>query len=141
LDVFIRRVIFSLYEVLPFWALLLEGQDGQTWKDHVYNCVPYHLLNMDGQIDLSLVVVHVNLQCMLCEQSSRAATMLICDQCSWNFGIWDALCHPWKCQLTNYGFAFSAPSGLKFLRLDIRINLVVFFHGDSHVARNLKICR
>jgi len=40
--------------------LLLIGKDGQTWKDHMWNCMPYHLLDVDGQIDPSLVVVVVN---------------------------------------------------------------------------------
>jgi hypothetical protein len=30
-------------KVLPFEMLLLEGQDGQTWKYHVCNCAPCHL--------------------------------------------------------------------------------------------------
>ncbi len=41
-----------MQKVLPFEVLLLEGQDGQTWKYHVCDCAPCHLLNMDGQIDL-----------------------------------------------------------------------------------------
>ncbi len=68
------RVILHVRKVLPSRVLLLEGQDGQTWKDHVPNYTSCHLPNVDGQIDASLVVVHVGLQCMLCGQSSRAAT-------------------------------------------------------------------
>jgi hypothetical protein len=37
--------------------LLLEGQDGQTWKDHVCNCAPCHLPNVDGQMDPPLAMV------------------------------------------------------------------------------------
>ncbi len=59
--------------------LLLEGQDGQIWKDHVHNCAPCHPPNVHGQIDPSLVVILVGLQCMLCEQYIRIATMLVCD--------------------------------------------------------------
>jgi hypothetical protein len=40
--------------------LSLKGQDGQTWKDHMWNCMPCHLLDVDGQIDPSLVVVLAN---------------------------------------------------------------------------------
>jgi hypothetical protein len=36
-------------------------------KDHVHNCAPCHLPNVDGQIDPSLAVIPVGLQCMLCE--------------------------------------------------------------------------
>jgi hypothetical protein len=41
--------------------LLLEGQNGQTWKDHVCNYAPCHLPNVNGQIDPSLIVVPANL--------------------------------------------------------------------------------
>jgi hypothetical protein len=33
-------------EVPPSKMLLLEEQDGQTWKDHVHNFVPCHLQHM-----------------------------------------------------------------------------------------------
>ncbi len=59
-------VILCVWKVLPFGILLLEKQDGQTWKDHVCNYVPCYLPNVDGQIDASLVVIHVVLWCMLC---------------------------------------------------------------------------
>jgi hypothetical protein len=48
LDVTIGHVILRVQKVLPFEILLLEGQDGQTWKDHVCNCVPCHLPNVYG---------------------------------------------------------------------------------------------
>jgi hypothetical protein len=44
----------------------LEGHDGVVWKDHVHNCVPCHLPNVDGTIDPSLGLVRVGLRCMLC---------------------------------------------------------------------------
>ncbi len=65
-----------------FGVLLLEGRNGQTWKDHVHNCAPCHLLHVDGHIDLSLVVIIVGLCYMLCRQATRATTMLICNKCS-----------------------------------------------------------
>jgi hypothetical protein len=88
LDVTARCVIISVQKVLPFGVLLLEGQDGQTWKDHVHNCAPCHLPNLDGQMDPCLAVVPTGLQCMLCGQALRAAAMLICDKCSrgWHIG-------------------------------------------------------
>jgi Zn-finger protein len=58
----------SLYEkVLPSRVLLLEGRDGQVWKDHVWNCAPCHLPHVDGQVDPSLAIVLACLQCMLCK--------------------------------------------------------------------------
>ncbi len=62
-------------------CLLLEGQDGQTCKDHVRNYASCHLLNVDSQIDPSLVVVPTGLRCMLCGKALGATTMLICDKC------------------------------------------------------------
>ncbi len=76
------HVFIHVRKVLPYGVLLLEGQDGQTSKDHVHNCAPCHLPNVDGQMDPSLTMVPVNLRCMLCGQASRVVTMLICDKCS-----------------------------------------------------------
>jgi hypothetical protein len=45
---------------------MLEGHHGVVWKDHVHNCVPCHLPNVDGTIDPSLGLVRVGLRCMLC---------------------------------------------------------------------------
>jgi hypothetical protein len=61
LDVIAGHVILCSQKVLPFEISLLEGGDGQTWKDNVYNCAPCHLPNVDGQIDPSLVVILVGL--------------------------------------------------------------------------------
>ncbi len=77
-----RHVILHVWKVLPFGMLLLEGQDGQTWKGHVCNCAPCHLPNVDCQMDPSLAMVLAGLQCMLCGQVLEVATMLICDKCS-----------------------------------------------------------
>ncbi len=60
LDVTTRRVIIHVRKVLPF-GVLLEGRDGQTWKDHVHNCAPCHLPNVDGQMDPTLAMVPVGL--------------------------------------------------------------------------------
>jgi hypothetical protein len=81
-------VILCVHKVLLSKVLLLEGRDGHTWKDHVRNCAPCHLPNVDGQMDPSLVVVPAGLRCMLCGQASRAAIMLICDKCfqGWHMG-------------------------------------------------------
>jgi hypothetical protein len=54
LDATLGHVILHVQKVL-LSGMLLDGQDGQTWKDYV------HLPNVDGQIDPSLDVVHVGL--------------------------------------------------------------------------------
>jgi hypothetical protein len=62
---------------------MLEGHDSVVWKDHVHNCAPCHLPNVDGTIDPSLVIIRVGLKCMkLCGSTSGATHMLVCDRCS-----------------------------------------------------------
>jgi hypothetical protein len=61
LDVTTGHVILCVWKVLPSGVLLLKGQDGQTWKDHVCNCAPCHFPNVDGQMDPSLAVVPTSL--------------------------------------------------------------------------------
>jgi hypothetical protein len=82
LDVIAGRTILKVREVLPSGVLMLEGPDGMVWKDHVRNCAPYHLPNMDDTVDPSLAIVPAGLQCMLYGLASGAATMLVCDSCS-----------------------------------------------------------
>jgi hypothetical protein len=82
----------------------------------VRNCVPCHFLDVDGQIDSSLVVVPIKLHCMLCGQSTRIATMYICD---WSSKGWhmrylippleEVLLGKWfcpQCTLESYVFIF-----------------------------------
>jgi hypothetical protein len=78
LDVVAGRTILRVREVLPSGVLLLEGRDGMVWKDHVRNCAPCHLPNIDGTVDPTVVVVPAGLKCMLCGLASGAATMLVC---------------------------------------------------------------
>ncbi len=82
LDVIMKHVSFHVSKVLPFGVLLLEGRDSQKWKDHVRDCVSCHFPDVNGQIDSSLVVVPIKFHCMLCGQSTRIATMQICDKSS-----------------------------------------------------------
>ena len=82
LDVTAGRTILRVQKVLSSGVLVLEGRDGMVWKDHVRNCAPCHLPNIDDSIDCSLAVVPAGLRCMLCGSARGAATMLICDGCS-----------------------------------------------------------
>ncbi|BBN08003.1 hypothetical protein Mp_4g07990 [Marchantia polymorpha subsp. ruderalis] len=82
LDVTAGRTILRVREVLPSGVLLLEGRDGVVWKDHVRNCAPCHLPNVDGTMDPSLAIVRASLRCMLCGSAVQAARMLVCDRCS-----------------------------------------------------------
>ncbi|CAM6085939.1 unnamed protein product [Calypogeia fissa] len=69
-------------EVLSSGVLVLEGRDGVVWKDHVRNCAPCHLPNVDGSMDPSLAPISASLRCMLCGSARDAAQMLVCDSCS-----------------------------------------------------------
>jgi cbb3-type cytochrome oxidase cytochrome c subunit len=82
LDVTAGRTILRVRKVLTSGVLMLEGRDGVVWKDHVRNCAPCHLPNVDGTVDPSLAVVRVGLRCMLCGSKGGAAHMLVCDRCS-----------------------------------------------------------
>jgi hypothetical protein len=79
------RTILRVREILPSGVLMLEGHDNMVWKDHVCNCAPYHLPNVDP----SLAIVPTGLKCMPCGFASGAATMLVCDSCSKG---WHMLC-------------------------------------------------
>ncbi len=57
LDVTIGCIILRVREVLVFGVFMLEGCNGVVWKDHVCNCVPCHLPNVDGIVDPSLAVI------------------------------------------------------------------------------------
>jgi hypothetical protein len=82
LDVTAGRTILRVQKVLASRVLMLEARDGVVWKDHVRNCVPCHLPNVDGTVDPSLAVIHAGLRCMLCGSKSGATHMLVCDRCS-----------------------------------------------------------
>ncbi|BBN03868.1 hypothetical protein Mp_3g00200 [Marchantia polymorpha subsp. ruderalis] len=82
LDVTAGRTILRVRDVLSYGVLLLEGRDDVVWKDHVHNCAPCQLSNVDGTMDPSLAIVRVGLRCMLCGSVGHAARMLVCDRCS-----------------------------------------------------------
>ena len=75
-------IILRVREVLDSRVLMLEGRDGVVWKDHVRNCAPCHLPNIDGTVDPSVAVIRAGLRCMLCGLAGDASRMLLCDTCS-----------------------------------------------------------
>jgi hypothetical protein len=89
LDIMAGRIILQMREVLASRVLILEGCDGVVWKDHVRNCAPCHLPNVDGTIDASLVVIRAGLRCMLCGFKGGVAHMLVCDRC---YRGWHIVC-------------------------------------------------
>jgi hypothetical protein len=65
LDVTACCTILRMREVLVSGILMLEGCDGVVWKDHVRNCAPCHLPNVDGTFDPSLAMVRAGLRCIV----------------------------------------------------------------------------
>ncbi len=72
---------FVCLKGLTFRSIVVGGMKWSNTKDQVHNCVPFHLPNVHGQIDPSLVVIPIGLWCILCGQSTRIATMSVCDRC------------------------------------------------------------
>jgi hypothetical protein len=103
------------------------------WSNMEGPCVQLCIMSFSQcgcQIDPSLTMVLASLWCMLCGQSSRATTMLICDQCPrcWHMphATWDVSCQQWKkCQLAN-SVALSAPNRPRFLGSHSRTSLRFF---------------
>jgi hypothetical protein len=99
---------------------MLEGHDGVVYKDHVSNCAPCHLPNVDGTIDSSLVVIRVRLRCMLCGSKGGAAHMLVCDRCSKG---WHMAC------MTTYGCCSRWTVGLSSLYFGGVDDLIFTWYG------------
>jgi hypothetical protein len=68
---------------------MLEACDSVVWKDHVCNCAPCHLPNVDGIVDPSLAMIWAGLRCMLCGSRGGITHMLVCDRC---FKGWHMAC-------------------------------------------------
>jgi hypothetical protein len=68
---------------------MFEGHDGVVWMDHVHNCAPCHLPNVDGTVDPSLAIIGANLRCILCGFRGGATHMLVCDKC---YRGWHMVC-------------------------------------------------
>jgi len=65
---------------LPSGVFLLEGKDGQEYRDNTKNCTTCDL-PIDGVVDAKLVVVPPKYKCFVCRESKVATTMLLCDSC------------------------------------------------------------
>lgn len=82
LDVTAWRTVLRVRKVLSPGVFVLEGSDGVVWKDHLRNCAPCHLPNVNGSVDPSLAPFSVSLRCMLCGSTRDEAWMLMCNNCS-----------------------------------------------------------
>ncbi len=91
LDVMVGQVIFKMQEILPSRVIILEGQDRQVWKDHVQTCALCHLENINGHVNMSLMMIPWDLRCMLCGHANGASMMNLCNKCSkgWAHGVFN----------------------------------------------------
>ncbi len=96
LNVIMEHVILHLRMVLLLKMLLVQDKDGQTWKDHVHNCILCHLPNVDSQIDPSLFVVHVDLCCNVVRAILRGNHNIKFMIGVLKDDLWDVLCHHWN---------------------------------------------
>jgi hypothetical protein len=86
LDVTTNYVFLWVKKVLGFccWKVGIIKYAKTMW-----NRAPCHLPHAVGQVDPTLVVIPIGLQCMLCEESwGPTRSMLVCDYCSkgWHMG-------------------------------------------------------
>jgi hypothetical protein len=96
LNVIMEHVILHVQKVLLFKLLLAEDEDGQTWKDHVHNCILCHLPNVHTQIDPTLFVFHVYLCCNVMRAILRANHYIKFMISVLKDNLWDVLCQCWK---------------------------------------------
>jgi hypothetical protein len=92
LDVTAGRVILRVREVLGSGVLLLEGHDGNFWKDHTRNCAPCHLPHIDETVHPSTSHISAGLKCRLCGSPNRVAPWLFA-MFVLQGGIWSVLLH------------------------------------------------
>lgn len=69
MDIKVRCTIFQIKNVLLSDVLLLEGKDGQEWKDNPNNCTPCHL-PIKGISDLELAMVPIGYKCTICGEKN-----------------------------------------------------------------------
>jgi len=103
------NVLFCMcaWKVLPFGVRLLEGWNGQTWKDHMQNCTSRHCPNVDGQIDPSFVIVLTTYNiCFVGNIEGQPLCWFVIN--ALKVRIWDVLRYHWKRYYLKTSFACGA---------------------------------
>ena len=62
--------------------LELQGADAQVTKEHMKNCAPCFLPDMDGSMDPMRARITDATPCIICNQADGEDTMLLCDRCN-----------------------------------------------------------
>lgn len=81
------RLILRVKEVRPSGVLVLEGADGRCTTDHLRNCAPCHLPNLDPTIVTADWVLPLNYPCQVCRSPNEPELMLLCDECNGGFHL------------------------------------------------------
>ena len=106
MDVNARRTILRVKEILPSGVLLLEGKDGQEFRDHTKNCAPCHL-PIEGIISPELAVVPTDYKCVVCGEK-KVQQQYCCLINVKEVGIWHVLHRHCQYFLEENGFAHVA---------------------------------
>jgi hypothetical protein len=81
LDTRVGRLVLGVKSVGSGGRLVLEGRDRKLIRDHVENCAPCHLPNLDLWQNPKLARGDVDHGCQVCHLTTRGSTMLLCDGC------------------------------------------------------------
>ena len=82
-----RPGICRVLAVRPSGVLHLQGQCGNTLDEHISNCAPCHLSNIDPAIDRTLQHVTADFPCHVCGSTDDEDIMLLCDWCGLGYHI------------------------------------------------------
>ena len=88
----VQTEVLRIVKMEPHGTVVLQGQCGQTTKNHISNLAPCHL-DVDPEIDFGLAPPPADLPCEVCRKPDNPDSMLLCDGC--NTG-WHLSCIPGK---------------------------------------------
>jgi hypothetical protein len=82
LDVDVSPRILQVAEVKATGVLSLRGSDGRVVSEHMSNCAPCFLPELDASVDPTRAPVSADLPCTVCGRIDGDDTMLLCDGCN-----------------------------------------------------------
>jgi hypothetical protein len=88
----VRRLVLRVKSVTGSGGRLVpEGRDRKLIRDHVENCAPCHLPNLDLWQNPKLARGDVDHGCQVCHLTTGGSTMLLCDGCDegWHMACLD----------------------------------------------------
>jgi len=87
LDTSSSRTILRIKAIRPSGVLELQGADGRTIQDHLKNCAPCHLPNLDPTIITSTWIPPLDYPCQVGQKIDDADQMLLCDNCNGGYHL------------------------------------------------------